>query len=85
MDLTRWKPLIGLSLKGLTAFSRTTAAQGWLGRPPGWVVIKTDDGKEQTYETRPYLREKLTRAEGQSVVLMLDDENKNSDLASTGR
>jgi hypothetical protein len=59
--------------------------EGTIVRSPGWVVIKTVDGKEQTYEARPYLREKLAKAEGQSVVVMLDDENKISDLAGTGK
>jgi hypothetical protein len=59
--------------------------EGTIVRSPGWVVIKTIDGKEQTYEARPYLREKLAKAEGQSVVVMLDDENKISDLAGTGK
>ena len=58
--------------------------EGTLVRSPGWVVIKTADGKEQTYEVRPYVREKLAKAEGQSVVVLLDDENKISDVAGTG-
>ena len=58
--------------------------EGTLVRSPGWVVIKTADGKEQTYEVRPYLRDKLAKAEGQSVVVFLDDENKISDAVGTG-
>lgn len=58
--------------------------EGTIVRSPGWVVIKTLDGKEQTYEVRPYLREKLAKAEGKSVVVLLDDENKISDAAGTG-
>ena len=58
--------------------------EGTVVRSPGWVVIKTVDGKEQTYEVRPYLRDKLAKAEGQSVVVLLDDENKISDVAGTG-
>ena len=55
--------------------------EGIVVRSPGWVTIKTLDGKEQTYEARPYLQEKLAHSEGQSVVVMLDDENKISDIA----
>lgn len=58
--------------------------EGTLVRSPEWVVIKTADGKEQTYEVRPYLRDKLAKAEGQSVVVLLDDENKISDAVGTG-
>jgi hypothetical protein len=40
------------------------------------------DGKEQSFEIRPHMQEKLSTArEGSSVILLLDDENKVSDLA----
>jgi hypothetical protein len=56
--------------------------EGTLVRKPGQVLIKTQDGKEQTFEVRPYIQEKLSRApEGTSVILLVDDENKVSDLA----
>lgn len=56
--------------------------EGTLVRTPGQVLIKTQEGKEQTFEVRPYIQEKLGRApEGSSVILLLDDENKVSDLA----
>jgi hypothetical protein len=56
--------------------------EGTLVRTPGRVLIKTQDGKEQTFEIRPYIQEKLGRApEGSSVILLVDDENKVSDLA----
>jgi hypothetical protein len=58
--------------------------EGTVLRSPGWVVIKTEDGKQQTYEARPHLRDRLAKAEGRSVVLMIDDENKISDVAGTG-
>ena len=52
--------------------------EGTLVRTPGRVLIKTQDGKEQTL----YIQEKLGRApEGSSVILLVDDENKVSDLA----
>lgn len=55
---------------------------GNLLRAPGHILIKTEDGKEESYEVRPYLQEKLAATpEGASVILLLDDENKVSDLA----
>jgi len=45
-------------------------------------MVKTPDGKEQMFEVRPYVQEKVSRAgEGADVVLMIDDENKVSDVA----
>jgi hypothetical protein len=56
--------------------------EGTLVRTPGRLLIRTQDGKEQTFEVRPYIQEKLGHApEGSSVILLLDDENKVSDLA----
>lgn len=56
--------------------------EGTLVRSPGWVIIRTPDGKDQAYEVRPYIHEKLVNSpEGGSVILMVDDENKVSDLA----
>jgi hypothetical protein len=55
--------------------------EGTVVRAPGWAIIKTPEGKEEIYEVRPYLREKLARSEGHSVVVTLDDENKISDVA----
>lgn len=61
--------------------------EGTLVRLPGsimmgWIMIKTRDGKEQGFEVRPYLQEKFVNIpEGASVILLVDDENKVSDLA----
>lgn len=56
--------------------------EGILLRAPGQVVIKTQDGKEERFEVRPYIQEKLGHAfDGASVILLVDDENKVSDLA----
>jgi hypothetical protein len=56
--------------------------EGTLVRTPSRVLIKTQDGKEQIFEVRPYIQEKLVHAlEGSSIILLLDDENKVSDLA----
>jgi len=57
--------------------------EGTLVRSPGWVMIKTRDGKDRIYEVRPYLQDKLAHApEGVPVILLVDDENKVSDLAT---
>lgn len=56
--------------------------EGTVVRSPGWIMVKTTDGKEQMFEVRPYVQEKLAHAgEGADVVLMIDDENKVSDVA----
>jgi len=55
--------------------------EGTLLRSPGWVTIKTPEGKEELFEVRPYLQDKLSKAEGRSVVVLLDDEDKISDVA----
>jgi hypothetical protein len=56
--------------------------EGILVRSPGWVMIKTRDGRDRIYEVRPYLQEQLAKApEGAPVILLVDDENKVSDLA----
>ncbi|HKN85889.1 MAG TPA: hypothetical protein VJV04_03420 [Nitrospiraceae bacterium] len=56
--------------------------EGTLVRSPGWVIIRTPDGKDQAYEVRPYIQEKLVKSpEGGAIILMVDDENKVSDLA----
>jgi hypothetical protein len=60
--------------------------EGTLLRSPGWVIIKTPDGRDQAYEVRPYIQEKLAKApQGGTVILMVDDDNKVSDLALTDR
>jgi hypothetical protein len=60
--------------------------EGTLVRSPGWVIIKTPDGKDEAYEVRPYIQEKLVKSpEGGSVILMVDDENKVSDLAEINK
>lgn len=56
--------------------------EGTLVRSPGWVIIRTPDGKDHAYQVRPYIQDKLLRSpEGGSIILMVDDENKVSDLA----
>ncbi|HEU4686286.1 MAG TPA: hypothetical protein VFS39_17400 [Nitrospira sp.] len=58
--------------------------EGVVVRSPRWALIKTPDGKERAYEVRPYLQQKLRNVEGQSAVVMLDDENKIADIAGVG-
>ena len=56
---------------------------GTLLRAADRIWIHTSDGKEQSFETRPYVRDKLTAlAGGSSVILLLDDEDKVADLAT---
>jgi hypothetical protein len=49
----------------------------------GRITVRTEDGKEQRYEIRPLVQEKLADVrEGQSVILLIDPENKVIDLAA---
>ena len=55
---------------------------GTLMRAADKVWIHTSDGKEQGFETRSYVREKLTALpRGCSVTLLLDDKDKVADLS----
>lgn len=46
------------------------------------IAIRTDDGKEQSYEVRPLIQSRLvTIAKGDAVVLLVDEENKVADVA----
>jgi hypothetical protein len=55
---------------------------GTLLRTADRVWIHTSDGQEQSFETRPYVREKLTALPGgSSIILLIDDEDKVADLA----
>jgi len=41
-----------------------------------------NDGKERSYEVRPLIEERLrTLSKGDSVVLLVDDEDKVTDVA----
>jgi hypothetical protein len=56
--------------------------EGILVQLPASVMIKTEDGKQQIFEVRPNVREKLANArEGTAVILLVDEENKVSDVA----
>ena len=46
------------------------------------VVIRTEDGRERTFESREFLRDRLDKLRsGELVILLLDQENKVADLA----
>lgn len=46
------------------------------------IVIRTKDGKEHSYEVRPLIQERLgTLAKGDAATLLVDDENKVTDVA----
>lgn len=47
------------------------------------ITIRTEDGREDTYEARPLIQDKLAGlSKGEMVVLMLDSENKIIDAAT---
>ena len=46
------------------------------------IVIRTPDGKEQSYEARPLILERLAKvARGESATLLVDDENMVTDVS----
>ena len=46
------------------------------------IVIRTQDGKEHSYQVRPLVQPRLgTLSKGDAVVLLVDDENKVTDVA----
>ena len=46
------------------------------------IVIRTEDGKEQAYEVRPLIQPRLaTLSKGDAAVLLVDEENKVTDVA----
>jgi len=46
------------------------------------VVIRTDDGKEQQYQVRPFVQQRLKPlSKGEAVVLLVDEENMVGDVA----
>lgn len=65
--------------------------KGNLGQVPGvilkplqdnTIVIRTEDGKEHSYEVRPLVQPRLaTLANGDATVLLVDEENKVTDIA----
>ena len=59
--------IVGVILKGLDANA---------------ISIRTEDGKELTYEVRPLIQPRLAAlSKGDAAVLLLDDENKVTDVA----
>ncbi|WP_447979526.1 hypothetical protein [Candidatus Nitrospira bockiana] len=56
--------------------------EGTIMKSPSWIIVKTEDGKEQLYQVRPHVQDRLAKtAAGQPVILMVDDENKVADIA----
>ena len=50
--------------------------------PSNQVTILTSEGAQQTLEARPFLQKKLKDlARGARVILLIDGENKVTDLA----
>ncbi|MCC2640550.1 MAG: exported protein of unknown function [Nitrospira sp.] len=46
------------------------------------IVIKTDEGKERSYEVRPLIQPRLSElSKGDAAVLLVDDEQKVTDVA----
>jgi hypothetical protein len=46
------------------------------------ISIRTEDGKAHSYEVRPLIQQRLaTLSKGDAVVLLVDDENKATDVA----
>jgi len=46
------------------------------------IVLRTEDGKEHSFEVRPFVQQRLeTLSKGDAAVLLVDDENKVTDVA----
>ena len=46
------------------------------------VVIRTEDGKEQQYEVRPYVQQRVKGlAKGDAIILLVDEETQVGDIA----
>lgn len=46
------------------------------------IAVQTEDGKEQPYEVRPLVQKRMKElSKGDAVVLLVDDENKVTDVA----
>jgi hypothetical protein len=46
------------------------------------IIIRTSDGKEQPYEVRPVIKDRLAKVpKGQGIVLLVDEDNKVADIA----
>jgi hypothetical protein len=58
--------------------------EGTMVKPPTIVVtIRGKDGKEQQYEVRPFVEERLAKVpQNGDVILLLDGENKVTDVAA---
>lgn len=46
------------------------------------IIIRAENGKEQSYEVRPLIQQRLaTLSKGDAAVLLVDEENKVADVA----
>lgn len=60
--------------------------EGTVVKSPSWIIVKTGDGKEHLYEVRPFVQDKLAKTPaGTPIILMLDEEQKVSDIATPPR
>ena len=74
--MTQWQ---GSPMKG--THTRVSAT---LVKPPkdGRIMVRTEQGKEETYQIRPIAQDKLSVIrEGDKVILLIDDEHKVVDVA----
>jgi len=46
------------------------------------ITIRTPDGKDQPYEVRPLIKDRIAKvSKGETIVLLVDEENKVADIA----
>ena len=72
-------------------WQKKTPLKGNLSRIAGVILkpldnnnidIRTEDGKEQSYEVRPLIQQRLAHvSKGDAIVLLVDEENKVTDVA----
>lgn len=55
---------------------------GTIVKPANWIIIRTEDGHERPYEVRSFVLETLAKtSQGGRVTLLLDEDNKVTDVA----
>ena len=56
--------------------------EGTVVKPANWIIIRTEDGHERPYEVRSFVLESLAKtSQGGRVTLLLDEDNKVTDVA----
>jgi hypothetical protein len=74
--VSKWQ---GSSLKGAHTRLPATLVKG---PKDGHVMVRTEAGKEETYQIRPIAQDKLSVVrEGDKVILLIDEEHKVVDVA----